>query len=193
MVGTEHEALVHGAAKGVKHLIVQAMAEQFAIGGLPFGIISAEAEIFCLRRKRGIGLALGVASVTGPAIIAGMVNPVGADGIEFDIAITREHVVFAVDETGFVAAFPEGAAALINMVNVADIATADGLHDGADGAFALDRERGRPARTVRPGWPRSRGGISEALKIKPVILFGKKTRLAVVATLDNVLRYAGDR
>lgn len=85
-----------------------------------------------MRRQSGARSLPEVGGATGPAPGRGVVDQPGADGVEFDVAVTGEHVLLAIDQAGLVAAFPECAAAAMAGVEQADVLTPELLHHPAD-------------------------------------------------------------
>lgn len=54
--------------------------------------------------------------------------------VELDVAMARQYVSIAVDETGFVAAFPERTGSPVGSIDVSDVVPSQALHHSADGA-----------------------------------------------------------
>ena len=57
----------------------------------------------------------------------------GADGIEFDAAVTVQDLALTVDHAGLAAAFPQCSSAPATPVELADVAASQFLHQASDG------------------------------------------------------------
>ena len=133
--------------------------------------------------------------VACPAIVLRSHHHAGADRIEFDVAVTGQHVFFALRETRSKATLPQGAAALIGAIDVLHVALAQVFHQQPSAVFSLGCEQQmhvvghqhvgvyRAAELV--------GKLFEVVKVKLVVLFAVETDGAIVAALDDVPGNAG--
>ena len=77
-------------------------------------------------------------AITRPAILTRVAHHLGAHGIELDVTVAGEHVLFALGEAGAKASFPEGAAATVAAIDILHVALPEMLHHQAR-AFGLLR------------------------------------------------------
>ena len=104
------------------------LTEQLAVGVLAGRRVRAELPIHGMQRQQGIVPTVGISGIARPAVLARVRHHVRPQGIELNVAHARQQVGFAVYETGFIAAFPQSAAAPIGMVNVAHVFPPQVLH-----------------------------------------------------------------
>lgn len=102
---------------------------QLAVGTASGCRVGAKGGVGRVGLNQNVGLGERVAGVTGPCIVQRVGNHACADRIEFDVAVAAQKIVFTVDQAGFVASFPKCAGAPVAIVDVADIAAPEGLHD----------------------------------------------------------------
>ena len=81
-----------------------------------------------MRLQSGVWALSHVGCATGPTIGGGIVDHSSADGIEFDIAITAQYIVFAIYKAGFVASFPKRSCTAMTGIEQGYIASAEALH-----------------------------------------------------------------
>lgn len=99
------------------------------------------------------------------------------------------------DEASFVAAFPERAGAAVGLVDMAHVASAEGLHHAAGAAdFGRRHEQvhvvgHQYVRVDRAAF--TPGGLIEIAQVASIVVGGEEARLAIVATLDHVLCDSG--
>lgn len=175
--------------------LVELAAKECAVGRLARFLTSPQSEVQRMGRDDRVGLAEGVASVAGPAVLPGVGNHVGAHGVEFDVALAGEQIFLGLDGTGFVAAFPEGAAALVVAVDVLDVAPAERLHElgGAFGRPRCDEQMdvvGHEGVSVDDAAPVG-SRFLEPMEVAVAVLVGKEAGLAIDASLHEVLRNIG--
>ena len=124
--------------------------------------------------------------------MAGVFHHASPHGVELDVAATDEKVGFGLHRAGFVAPFPQGAAALVVAIDVLDIPPADRLHE-LGGAFRCLRCKqevdmiGHQDVGMDGATPVG-SRFSEPVEVAVVVLFGKEAWLPVDASLDEVLR-----
>src|SRR3546814_12395787 len=73
-----------------------------------------------------------VRRAAGPAICCRIVGQSRADGIELDIAMAAQYVIFAVDQARLVSPFPQGPGAGVPGIEQADVVGAESLHQTAN-------------------------------------------------------------
>src|SRR3546814_19100491 len=73
-----------------------------------------------------------VRRAAGPAICCRIVGQSRADGIELDIAMAAQYVIFAVDQARLVSPFPQGPGAGVPGIEQADVVGAESLHHTAN-------------------------------------------------------------
>lgn len=191
----ERLALRDRAADVGERLCVELAVEERAVGGLATDVVPPQGEIQRMRRDEPVRLAEGVAAVAGPAVLAGVGDHVGAHGVEFDVALAGEKIVLGLDGTGLVAAFPEGAAALVVAVDVLDVAPAERLHEagGPVGGAGRDEQMdvvGHEDVGVDDAAPVG-SRFLEPVEVAVIVLLGEEAGLAIDASLDEVLRNSG--
>jgi hypothetical protein len=104
-------------------------------------------------------------------------------------------MVFTVDEAGFVATFPQGSGTLMAGDELAGVAAAGFLHQPCDGSCSRwsHEEVGMVVHSDL-GVQQAAGVLqclAEDAQPAVAVAFLQEARLAIVATLDNVLRNAG--
>ena len=109
--------------------------KQFAINGLPLTRFSAQPEIILMGLNQLVWLPEGVAGIAAPAVTGRVISHPGTHGVEFDVTVAGEQIMIRLYQTGVIAAFPQRAAAAVGVVDVADIASAEGLHDAAHSCY----------------------------------------------------------
>lgn len=171
------------------------MAKQITIRQVAAGGIRTQGQIQGVWREEGVDFPLCVATVAGSAIIRRMRHHISAGRVQFDVALTSKKIMFFLDKAGAKSPFPQSAAAAISLVHIMHIALSLRLHQrtnriggagrhqqvdmvvhqhpGVDAAFEVSRV------------------IVQPLQVELVIFVGKKTGVAVVATLDDVKRDGG--
>ena len=85
-----------------------------------------------MRRENGLLAKAAMAGAARPRVGSRIVCHAGADGIELDIAVAVQHIAFAVDQAGLVAAFPQCSCALMTGVELADVIASEFLHEASD-------------------------------------------------------------
>src|SRR6185437_17063668 len=102
---------------------------------------------------------------------------------------------FTVDEARFVAAFPQRPGALMAGVELADVAAAEFLHQASDGTRRRWRQEEVDVVVHQDVGVQRAAGVLQRLventQVAVPIAVIQKARQAIVATLDNVLRDAG--
>lgn len=118
-----------------------------------------------------------------------------AHGVEVDVAVAAQRVGPSVDQTGLVAALPQGTCAAVAGIEQADMAAAQGLHQPGDGA-----RRGRGQQQVdvivhqHPSMQRTAGALqalAQQLPIARPVHVVQDAGQAVVAALHHLLRNTG--
>jgi hypothetical protein len=74
------------------------------------------------------GFAQYVGVVAGPAVVFGLVDHARTHGVEFDVAVAGEYIVFALREAGAEPAFPQYAATFVGAVDVLHVALTEMFH-----------------------------------------------------------------
>src|SRR3546814_11838104 len=83
-----------------------------------------------------------VRRAAGPAICCRIVGQSRADGIELDIAMAAQYVIFAVDQARLVSPFPQGPGAGVPGIEQAAVVGAEALHPTANVPSILQIGRG---------------------------------------------------
>lgn len=138
----------------------------------------------------------GVGCMAGPRVVGRIGAHARANRVELDIAVAAQQVGVAIDEGGFVAAFPERARAAVAIVDVANVTPPQRLHEAGDLATALRGHQqvhvvGHQYIGVNLAAVAQRD-FPEVLQIAMPIGIGEEAGLAIVAALDNVLGNAGE-
>src|SRR5690606_18964885 len=108
---------------------VQPGDDQRAVGGSACRVVGAERAVTRVGLDQRVGRAARVGGVARPRVIRRIGHHPGAHRVELDVPVAPQQVVVAVDQAGLVAAFPQGAGAAVAVVDVADVAPAEGLHE----------------------------------------------------------------
>ena len=99
------------------------------------------------------------------------------------------------DQAGLVPAFPERTGAVVRMVDIADVASAECLHHATDIAdIGRCDEQVNMVGHQYVSMDRAAfllGDLIEVPQVALIIVGSEEEGLAVVAALDDVLRYAG--
>ena len=141
--------------------------------------------------KRAL-FALPVHAVAGPAIFSRMFNHASAYGVEFDIAIATQHVVFFIGETGPEAAFPERAASSIAAIDVLHVALSQALHQITDAIGLLTGEQ--QVHVIAHQYISVHATtFAASVFLQPfeeesIVVVGEETELPIVASLDEMNR-----
>lgn len=85
-----------------------------------------------MRRENGLLAKAAMAGAARPREGCRIIRHAGTDGIEFDIAVAVQHIAFAVNQAGLVAAFPQCSGAPVASVELADVASSKFLHEAGD-------------------------------------------------------------
>ena len=101
--------------------------DEIAVVALAGWRIVAECQVRGVGMDQRIGLAESERTVAGPAVVARIGHHRGAQGVQFDIAVAVHEVVAIVHHAGLVATLPQRAAAVVGVVDVADVAAAQRL------------------------------------------------------------------
>lgn len=148
-----------------------------------------------MRVHQWIDIAVGQCMVAGPTILVRIGDHRGAQGIEFDMAVAVHDVVATVDRTGLVATFPQCAAAVIPVIDVADIAPAKRLQRARDGVRLLrGQQQVHMVGHQHVGMHRTafaQGGFAQQRAITEVVRLDEEAGLAAVAALQDMLRDVG--
>lgn len=88
-----------------------------------------------MRCQQGI-LGTAVGRAAGPAIGCGIIDHPCAYRVEVDVAVASEHVLLAVDQTGFVTTFPQRAGTSMAGIEQSHVLTAKLVHHAGNAAFA---------------------------------------------------------
>ena len=137
----------------------------------------------------------GQCVVAGPAVVARMGDHCGAQWIEFDVAVAVHEVVAIADQARLVAAFPQRAAAVVRVVDVADIPPSERLQGARHGIGLLRREQqvdmvGHQYVGVHRA-ALAQCDLAQGRAIAEVVRLREEAGLAVIAALDDMLRDAG--
>ena len=84
--------------------------------------------------EKGILAKTAMVGAARPRVAVGIICHSRADGVEFDIAVTVQDVTFAVDEAGFVAAFPQCSGTTVASIELTDVAASELLHKASNGS-----------------------------------------------------------
>ena len=143
-----------------------------------------------------VGHALGMAMPTGPAVLGRMRYHPGPHRVQFDISAAGQQILLAIHGRRLEAAFPQGAAAPIGVVEMPHIAPADRLHPLAEAVRR--RGRGQDVDVVGHQHIGMNGAagflrrIAQAVEIKAVIRVGRKCDAPIIAALNQVVRQVRD-
>ncbi len=156
-------------------------------------LVRCPPKIIFVRFNQFVRLTERIATIAAPAVTGWVVGHTGTYRIQFNIAVAGEQIVVSLHQTGMIPAFPQRAAAAVGMVDIADIAPAERLHhltDPGHGGWCQQQMDVVGHQDI--GMYRNMifsGGFAEALQVEVVIVISVETRLAIIATLDDVLRY----
>ena len=171
------------------------LTKKFAIGLLA-GVWGVSQ---CLIERVGCyewtGFTEGIGAVTGPTVLLGNFDHGGANRIELDVALAGEQIGFLLHNAGPVAAFPEGAAALINPVHILDIPLPQAFHEHAcAGGLGGSEQQVYMVGHEHIGMDDAIAHVAvflEPFQITTIVFVGKKAGLAIVAALDDMQRDVG--
>lgn len=90
---------------------------------------------------RRIGFAQTMPAVAAPTVVRWVINHIRGNGVEFNIAVAGEQVVFSLDHASLEAALPDSATAFVGAVEVLRIPAPERLHHPGD---AVDLPGGLP-------------------------------------------------
>jgi len=141
--------------------------------------------------------AQGVCTITRPGIIAGVSDHPGANGIESDVAIAGQQIVFLLDGIGLVATVPQGARSLVTPIDVGHETPTERLQRRADRPH-LGRRRqqvdvfghqhiGMDLEPVR------RSGLGQPVQAHRIVVVAEQHRLTIVPPLRHMHGYTGDK
>jgi len=99
-------------------------SEQGAIGSLPFLIGTSKGTIQLVVSNDVVRRTLRMMTITRPPVLARGGHHVGSDRVQLDIAVTAQEVLRTVDQRGLVASFPQGAGALVRVVEILHVTAA---------------------------------------------------------------------
>ncbi len=135
--------------------------------------------------------------VAGPGIVSRLVREPGAYRVEIHIGHAREQVTLRLDQGGLVTPLPQGAAALLDGVEIAHIAPAHRLHHLRQTIHRL--RRGQQMKVVAhqdigvQGDTKLRRAFMQQIQQHLIIRCAGENGLPVVAALDNVMGVTGQR
>jgi len=129
------------AADGFDILRVDGCHHHRPVVALACSWIGGQIFVDWVRCQHGIVVAESECVMARPAVAAWIVDHRCAQWVEFDIAVALQEIVAIFDQTGFVAAFPQCPAAVVGVVEVADIASAQRLQSARDRAGSLRCEQ----------------------------------------------------
>ena len=109
------------AADGFDISGIHGVQDHLAVGLLSRDRICGQAQIVGMRGQQRIVFSACQCAVAGPAVVARIGDHRGAQRIEFDVAMAMHEVVTFADQACLVAAFPQRAAAVVRVVDVANI------------------------------------------------------------------------
>lgn len=73
-----------------------------------------------------------MAPVAGPGVFLWMLHHVSPYGVQLDIAVYRQQVIFGIRQCGFVSPFPQGSRTTIGEIDVPKLLASLRLHHTAD-------------------------------------------------------------
>jgi hypothetical protein len=164
--------------------------EQYTIK-LPTRSTGPHRQVAGMRRNERIRLAPGIAPITRPRVMTGCRYHASAHGIELDIAIAAKHVSLAVDQTGLETTLPQCSRATVARIEAPNIAPSQRLHHPRYRARLAGRDQqvhviGHQYVGMQSALEATRGSI-EFVSIEQIVVFRRKARLTIVATLYDVL------
>ena len=130
-----------------------------------------------------------------PRVSARIIRHARTHGVEFDIPVAVQHIAFAVDQAGFVTAFPQRAGTTVASVELADVAASEFLHQACNSSDFW--RRGQQMHMVVHQDVRVQLAtcveqcLAKQREVALPIVVVEKAGQAIVAALDNVLRNAG--
>lgn len=115
--------------------------QQLAIGfGARFRC-GGERGVFRVWREKALLAKTAMTGAARPGEGGWIIRHTRADGIEVDVAEAAQHVAFAVDQAGLVAAFPQCSGALVTGIELADVAASELLHEARHRADLWRRDQ----------------------------------------------------
>src|SRR5471032_10297 len=143
-----------------------------------------------------VGFQSRVVGVAGPRIRSGIGSQASADRVEFDIAAAGHEIFIRIDQRGFVASLPQGAAAAIFLIEIRYVITTYPLHHLAQ--TGLIRRRHQQVQMIRQqnigmhGDFIGFGGAAQPAEESQIVFAILKNQLVVVAALDDMVRLEGN-
>lgn len=136
--------------------------------------------------------ALGIGSVTRPPILARMPDHPRAHRIRFDVAIASKTIGVAIDQRRFESTLPKRTRPLVLPIGGLNIITAEIPHDQRNPISRLRGNQdvnmvGHQDKSVH-GAKMSLAGFEQQGQIQAIVGFFEETGLAIISTLDNMLR-----
>lgn len=108
-------------------LLAQLSLEQFTIGMTTRLPVVSKLQVFNVRRDPA-SVAPSIAVIAGPPILFRSRYHIGPDRIQFDIPVTGQQIAIVLHQACLMTDFPQGAGAIVFLVNVLRVTTARYLH-----------------------------------------------------------------
>ena len=106
VIPTQGALLLKVGSDGFQVVIGEGFVQQLSVGcGARFRR-GGERNVFRMRRENGLLAKAAMAGGARPLIASRIIRHAGAYGVELNIAVAVQHIAFAVDQAGLVAAFP---------------------------------------------------------------------------------------
>lgn len=144
-----------------------------------------------------VAVAEGIVRVAGPAVGPGVADDPGPYRVGFDVAHAGDQVAFRIHQTSPEAAFPQGTAAPVPSIEIADIALPHALHQSRY-AIVISWRHQQVNVVAHENVCMNRTRISlnrggQVVEIPGAIGVAGENPLTIITALHHVLRQATDK
>lgn len=132
---------VRRSADFVHQTGLQFEPEQISVSRLPARGFVPQGGVKRVRSHKGVGFALSIGPIARPPVFCRVHDDPGADGVQFDLALTGPQVSLFLCQTGTISIFPQRSAAAVGTVYVLNVALAQGFHQRAHRVCSLGADQ----------------------------------------------------
>jgi len=148
-----------------------------------------------MRTQGANGWRLRICPEARPPVVGRMLHHARPHRVQLDIPVARQHIAFVLGEARPKSAFPERPTTLVGSIHILHVALPEPLHQDGHGIDSGGAQQDMNVVCHEDiGVYRTSGFgrvCPQAVKIEAVVLLRKETRLAIVASLNQVHRDAG--
>lgn len=140
-VAAQNPLLLEMLADTIDVLVAQLSADKGSVGIRARPWLCGKREIARMGCQQRVLASECVSAMAGPSKRLRHRGHAGPDRVEFDVAITAEHMRIALDQRRLVAPFPERSGTSVATIELGDVASTQPLHHLRDAAGVLGRRQ----------------------------------------------------